>query len=108
MNNITISSAEENLLELKESHFIDLKSSRIAPASLQKLFVAFANTDGGELYVGIEDEKVTGERIIGFDKPESANDIIQLLMTGTKPSVEGVKNPTASGGALRSLQFRKG
>ncbi|MEA5450003.1 RNA-binding domain-containing protein [Leptolyngbya sp. CCNP1308] len=91
MNNITISPAEENtLLELEESHFIDLKSSRIAPASLQKHFVAFANTDGGEIYVGIEDKKVTGERIIGFDKPESANDIVQVLMTATKPSVEGV------------------
>ena len=52
--------------------------------------MAFANTDGGEIYIGIEDKKATGERIIGFDNQESANDIIQLLMTGTKPSVEGV------------------
>lgn len=91
MNIITISPAEENnLLSLDESHFVDLKSSQIAPSPLQKHFVAFANTDGGELYVGIEDQKVQGERVIGFNNPESANDIIQLLMTGTKPSVEGV------------------
>ena len=92
MNIASISADEEKaLLELKESHFIDLKSSRVAPAQVQKHFVAFANTDGGELYIGIEDQKVAGERIVGFQKPEDANAVVQLLMTATKPSVEGVE-----------------
>jgi ATP-dependent DNA helicase RecG len=70
-----INAAEQKaLLAREEGHFLDLKSSRIAPAGLQKHFVAFANTDGGELYVGVEDAKVKGQRIIGFSKPEDAND----------------------------------
>ncbi|MFH1217412.1 MAG: hypothetical protein V1706_12995 [Pseudomonadota bacterium] len=31
------------LLALKEDHFNDIKSKRIAPAKLQETFVAFAN-----------------------------------------------------------------
>src|SRR5688572_15513071 len=78
------------LLALNEDHFVDFKSFRIAPASLQKHFVAFANTDGGEIYVGIEDKSETGDRIKGFSSPEDANDVISVLLTMTSPSVEGV------------------
>lgn len=46
MDTITVTNEEEQrLLTLDEDHFLDFKSKRIAPASLQKLFVAFANTD---------------------------------------------------------------
>lgn len=81
----------EKLLKLEEDHFHDLKSARIAPAKLQETFVAFANADGGELYVGVEDKKVTGERIQGFPSPEAANDVIHTLLEETKPSVENVE-----------------
>jgi len=43
------------LLSLNEDHFNDVKSKRISPAKLQETFVAFANSDGGDLYVGVED-----------------------------------------------------
>ncbi|MBT2514519.1 helix-turn-helix domain-containing protein [Arthrobacter sp. ISL-30] len=39
-----------------EDHFQDRKSARIAPAKLTKTMSAFANADGGELLVGIEDD----------------------------------------------------
>lgn len=39
-----------------EGHFHDRKSKRISPASLTKTMSAFANADGGELLVGIEDD----------------------------------------------------
>lgn len=81
----------EKLLKLDEDHFHDLKSARIAPGKLQETFVAFANADGGELYVGIEDKKTTGERIQGFSSPEAANDVIHTLLELTKPSVENVE-----------------
>lgn len=81
---------EAKLLDLNEGHFLDLKSKRIKPASAQEFFVSFANTDGGELYIGIEDKKVQDERIIGFLNPEEANDILQLFFTQTDPSIEGV------------------
>jgi ATP-dependent DNA helicase RecG len=45
---------KHSILERNEDHFIDFKSKEIKPAKLQETFVAFANTDGGELYVGVE------------------------------------------------------
>lgn len=67
-----------------------MKSVQIAPKKLQESFVAFANADGGEIWVGVEDERVSGERIKGFSKKEDANDIIHTLLSGTTPAVENV------------------
>lgn len=78
------------LLEKKENHFLDFKSRDITPSKLQESFVAFANSDGGDLYVGIEDEKNCINRIKGFDKPEDANDVISVLLEQTSPAVENV------------------
>lgn len=87
----TISVDEINsLLVLNEDHFNDIKSKRIAPSKLQETFVAFANSDGGDLYVGIEDVKESGERIAGFNLPEEANDLIAHLLEETQPAVENV------------------
>jgi len=79
-----------NLLDLDEDHFNDIKSKRIAPAKLQETLVAFANSDGGDLYVGIEDKSAQGERIVGFAEPEEANAIISTLLEGTVPAVENL------------------
>jgi len=81
---------EEEILAMSESHFLDFKSTRKAPKDLQQHFVGFANADGGELYIGIEDEDYTGERVAGFAKQEDANEILQVLLMETQPSVEGV------------------
>lgn len=48
------------LLQINESHFIDLKSIDIAPSGLTKTAAAFCNTSGGELFVGIEE--IEGEQ----------------------------------------------
>jgi len=79
------------LLNQEEDQFHDVKSIRIKPSSLQEHFVAFANTDGGELFVGIEDKKVVGERLVGFSKIEDANDIMQVLLEQTNPSIENIE-----------------
>lgn len=42
--------------ETGEGHFHDRKSFRISPAKLTKAMSAFANADGGELLVGIEND----------------------------------------------------
>lgn len=78
------------LLKRQEDHFLDFKSKLIAPAKLQESFVAFANTDGGELFIGIEDEKCSKARINGFYKIEDANSILDVLLEQTIPSVENV------------------
>lgn len=61
------------LLSIDEDHFNDVKSKRISPNKLQETFVAFANSDGGDLYIGIEDKKEVGNRLVGFSQQEEAN-----------------------------------
>jgi ATP-dependent DNA helicase RecG len=78
------------LLALNEDHFNDVKSTRISPAKLQETFVAFANSDGGDLYIGIEDKSIQGERVIGFQEQEDANGIISTLLEETNPAVENL------------------
>ncbi len=43
----------DKILALQEGHFLDLKAKDIKPSKLSKAISAFANADGGELYVGI-------------------------------------------------------
>jgi ATP-dependent DNA helicase RecG len=77
ISNIT---AEEvgKLLTRQEGHFLDMKGRRIAPAKLTRSISAFANADGGELLIGVEE--VSGSfRWDGFAKPEDANAHIQVF-----------------------------
>ena len=41
------------LLGITESHFIDVKALEVSPANITKAVSAFANTGGGEIYVGV-------------------------------------------------------
>jgi len=72
----------DNILKEREGHFLDLKSIDIRPAKLTETLSAFANADGGELYVGV-DEKVIGRKKIrewrGFSDQEAANGHIQII-----------------------------
>lgn len=80
----------ERIISKSEYHFNDFKSKRIQPSKLQETFVAFANADGGDLYIGIEDKEHLGERVVGFSEVEEANDIITVLLEQTSPSVENL------------------
>ena len=80
----------DQLLNRDEDHFFDLKSKDIKPAKLQESFVAFANADGGELYIGIEDQKYKNDRIRPFLNKEEANSLLNVLLEETEPAVEGV------------------
>ncbi|MGC0987035.1 ATP-binding protein [Pantoea agglomerans] len=79
------------LLNTAEDHFNDFKSKQIAPNKLQETFVAFANADGGNIYIGIEDAASDRERLSGFNEPEEANAIIATLLESTNPAVENVE-----------------
>lgn len=78
---------ERDLLTKQEDHFNDFKSKQISPSKLQETFVAFANADGGDIWIGIEDEKYVN----GFGSKEQCNDILHTLLERTEPAVENVE-----------------
>jgi len=73
----------------EESHFLDFKSKDISGSKLQKSVVAFANADGGEILVGIEDPRASGRASIdrwnGFNVQEEANQLIQTISQDITP-----------------------
>jgi ATP-dependent DNA helicase RecG len=76
-----ITAAQRDLiLATEEGHFADLKSIDIKPAKLTKSIAAFANADGGELYIGIDEDKTAKSRTWrGFADPEAANGHLQVF-----------------------------
>lgn len=82
MSAIDVVKIEDNdvkkILALEESHFADLKAIEIAPAKLTRSISAFSNAEGGELYIGI-DENEQGRNWRGFNNIEAANPFIQTF-----------------------------
>ena len=73
---------KEILLAKQEGHFLDFKAIEVRPASLSKHISAFANTAGGELFIGIDEVKTDDGRIYswrGFNTVEDANAILAVL-----------------------------
>jgi ATP-dependent DNA helicase RecG len=65
-----------------ESHFYDIKSSRVDGKKIQKIAVGFANADGGELIIGISDhndEPVPEQKWHGVENIEGLNPYLQAL-----------------------------
>ncbi|MBC6610972.1 putative DNA binding domain-containing protein [Hymenobacter sp. BT507] len=83
MKTLTISGNDALELSTKEeSHFYDRKAAEIKPASLQKHAVAFANADGGDVIIGIADDKDEPDpvkRWKGLKDVEDFNSIFQVL-----------------------------
>lgn len=74
----------DRLLNLEENHFYDLKSKEIEPKKLTRTISAFANADGGDIYIGIDEVKNADNEIVsrewnGFHRIEDANGHIQIL-----------------------------
>ena len=60
--------------------FADVKALEITPANLTKTISAFANTDGGDLYVGIDEIGLLKLRQWdGFSNQEAANGHLQIF-----------------------------
>jgi ATP-dependent DNA helicase RecG len=64
-----------HVIALQEGQFSDAKSIEITPAKLTRAISAFANSDGGELYIGIAelDDAAKTHFWRGFQNPEAAN-----------------------------------
>jgi ATP-dependent DNA helicase RecG len=70
------------LLTSKEGHFLDFKSIDVSPGKLTRHICAFANADGGELYIGIDEEKDKLNGALkwrGFRTTEDANGFLQIF-----------------------------
>ena len=52
------------LLNLEEGHFADLKRIEVTPAKLSQSIAAFANADGGELFIGVDETVSAGAKVI--------------------------------------------
>lgn len=69
------------ILGSQENHFLDFKAKEVSSKKLAKCIVAFANSDGGELYIGIKEINKLKRTLEwdGFAKIEDANAHIQEL-----------------------------
>lgn len=75
-------SAQEltSVLDTEEGHFADLKAIEVAPGKLTRSLAAFANADGGDLFIGVDENKHAGTRTWrGFATPEDANGLVQAF-----------------------------
>jgi ATP-dependent DNA helicase RecG len=67
-------------LGAEEGHFADVKAIEISPSKLSRSLSAFANADGGEVLVGIDENQANGtRRWRGFPNVEAANGHLQVL-----------------------------
>ena len=68
---------------IEEGQFSDVKAVGISPSKLSHTIAAFANTDGGDLYIGISEQLLGGNvkkrEWAGFPDVEAANGLIQSI-----------------------------
>lgn len=95
-----------------EGHFYDRKAAQIKGAKLQKIVCALANADGGDVYVGIADDKDEpdpSKRWTGTSSIEDYNQLIQSAMEiGPSPPMmlEFIKSPLSQNYVLH-IQVEK-
>ncbi|MBZ5539922.1 MAG: putative DNA binding domain-containing protein [Acidobacteriia bacterium] len=111
---LKIEEAEANrILALEEGHYLDLKRAEIMPAKLAQAVSAFANTAGGELFIGIEESDRSGakpRRWRGFADIEEANPHIQVIEAmsplGTHYRASFLSAPGQTGHVLHLIIFK--
>jgi ATP-dependent DNA helicase RecG len=70
----------DKVMAITEGHFSDVKDIRIAPSKLTHTLSALSNAEGGEVYIGISEDRATRSRSwSGFQTPEDANGHIQAF-----------------------------
>jgi ATP-dependent DNA helicase RecG len=76
---LTESSLSE-LLKIEEDHFNDFKDKNISGKKFSKIISAFANSSGGDIYIGIREENASKiKHWEGFKYIEEANSFIQII-----------------------------
>jgi ATP-dependent DNA helicase RecG len=104
---IHLSKAErDKVLALDENHFCDMKATAVAPGKLTRTIAALSNAEGGEVYIGIGQDRFRTNFWAGFATPEGANGHIQAF-EGLFPLGEGysysflLRSPLDSGLVLK-------
>lgn len=73
----------DRLTQVEEGQYSDVKSIAITPAKLSNTISAFANSDGGDLYIGIAEQMLGGNAKKrtweGFPDVEAANGHLQAF-----------------------------
>lgn len=72
------------LVQKQESHFFDVKAIEVSGRALQKVVVAFANSDGGQVLIGIEDQAAQSDPALrwrGFSELEKMNAHLQAIFS---------------------------
>ena len=68
------------LIAIEEIHFNDFKAKDIEGKKLSRTISAFANSSGGDIYLGIREENDTkNKHWEGFNTIEEANGFIQMI-----------------------------
>lgn len=101
------------LLGIEEGHFIDVKAIEVAPASITKAVSAFANTSGGELFIGVDELMGAGgkeRRWRGFADEERANGLVQAIEAlsplGNHYTAEFLRNENQQGVVVHVTVFK--
>jgi ATP-dependent DNA helicase RecG len=70
----------ERALQTEEGHTSDVKAIEVSPAKLTRSMAAFSNAEGGDLFIGIDEDKSVGTRTWrGFPSIEAANGHLQAF-----------------------------
>ena len=71
----------QKIINIEENFLNDIKAKEIKGAKLSETVSAFCNSAGGDIYIGIfEDKEKKIREWIGFNDVEEANDLIQALV----------------------------
>lgn len=112
INIIEISEVEkQKILQIEEGHFSEIKAIEIKPGKLTRSISAFSNAEGGELYIGVDENKKSSKRSWrGFSAPEGANGFIQtfdkLFPLGNEYSYDFLRTAEENG-LLLKIEVRK-
>lgn len=73
----------ETILAGGESSFVEFKEERVHPESLAKEMVAFANTEGGAIYIGIADDGT----VEGISRADLEEWVFNIARNNVKPAL---------------------
>ncbi|MGV3726257.1 ATP-binding protein [Hydrogenophaga sp.] len=69
------------IINKEEDYLNDVKAIEIKPAKLSETVSAFSNAIGGDIYIGVDEDKTNQTRSWrGFNTPEDANAVAQVLL----------------------------